>query len=404
MPRGKSKKAREAERARTFSLIRIWTVTIAAAVVVVLGAIELVTSGRMRSFTRRAGGPRSLEGAVVHVDRAIDGALVKLGVSGATVDEEERSTQRYTWVHREKSGRLPHGISVYECNLAVTRAVHAAGGRVIRAGERGPDWRGLKTLDMRIGLGDVETHGLVLRESHRSEDERRDVPVEGRAPRIALVIDDFGNSNSDAVRGMLDLDAPLTISVLPHRPHTATLADAARRAGKEVLVHIPMEPLSYPETDPGEGALLTSHTREELNRRTNAALDDVPHAVGANNHMGSSFTALHIPMRVVMGRLRERGLYYLDSMTSPSSVGLAEAERAGIPSARNRMFIDSPLDESGRMDIESQLADLVAIARKRGEAIGIGHPYPETVSALEKAIPELEREGIELVFVSQLVR
>lgn len=404
MPRGKSKKAREADRARAFALVRIWAVTIAAAVVVVLGVVELVSSGRLRSLTTRVGGRRSLEGAVVHLDRAIDGTLVKLGVSGATIEEEERSTDRYTWVHREKAGRLPYGISVYECNLAVTRAIQAAGGRVIRAGERGPDWRGLRTLDMRIGFGAVETHGLVLRESHRSEDDERGAPAEGEAPRIALIIDDLGNSNSEAVRGILDLDAPITVSVLPHCPHTATLAEAARRAGKEVMVHIPMEPVKYPEVDPGEGALLTSHTREELNRRIDAALDDVPNAVGANNHMGSSFTALHIPMRVVMGRLKGRGLYFLDSMTSPASVGLAEAARAGIPSARNRMFIDSPLDESGRIDVESQLDDLVEIARKRGEAVGIGHPYPETLAALRRAIPDLESRGVELVFVSQLVR
>jgi polysaccharide deacetylase 2 family uncharacterized protein YibQ len=109
-------------------------------------------------------------------------------------------------------------------------------------------------------------------------------------------------------------------------------------------------------------------------------------------------------MRVVMRKLKDAGLYFLDSMTTPESVGVSEARRAGVPTTRNRMFIDSPVDEQGRIDVESQLAELVEIARKRGEAVGLGHPHPETLRVLRKVLPELEREGIDLVFVSELVR
>jgi polysaccharide deacetylase 2 family uncharacterized protein YibQ len=119
--------------------------------------------------------------------------------------------------------------------------------------------------------------------------------------------------------------------------------------------------------------------------------------------MGSAFTAYHIEMRVFMQILAKRGLYFLDSMTTPESVGLDEAERAGVPSARNRMFIDSPLDEQGRMNVRSQLEELAALARRNGSAIGIGHPYPGTLEALRRELPLLENQGIELVFVSQLV-
>lgn len=404
MPRGRSRKSRAARRARVLSLVRTWAVTIAAAVVVILGILELVSSGRLRSMTSRHRGPRDLAEVVVDLDRAVDGVLVKLGASGMTSESEERTSEHYVWTHQEKSGRIPYGISTYECNLAITREIRATGGRVIRAGEEGPDWRGLRTLTMRIGFGDIETHSLVLRESGRSGADVEPAAAAGAAPRIAIVIDDFGNSASEVAMGILDLGYPVTISVLPHCPYTTTIATAAHHAGKEVLVHIPMEPKGYPEVDPGEGALMKDHTREQLTRRINAALDDVPHAVGANNHMGSAFTSQHIPMRVLMRMLRERGLYFLDSMTTPESIGVAEADRAGIPVARNRMFIDSPLDESGRIDIESQLVDLVDIARQRGSAVGIGHPHPETLRALERALPELVQEGIELVFVSELLR
>lgn len=386
------------------ALLRIWVVTAAAAVVVVLGVLELVSSGRLSLPRSGERAPRDLSSVATELDLTVDAVLVRLGVSGVTSESEQRSGGGYTWTHRTKTGRLPHGISSYEGNLEITGAVRAAGGRVIRGGEAGPDWRGLKTLKMRIGQGDIETHSLVLHESGRSESDGERRREEGVPPRIAIVIDDLGYNDSPSALGILDLEYPLTVSVLPHCPFSATLATAAHRAGKEVLVHIPMEPHGHPDVDPGEGALMKSHTREQLTERIAAALNDVPHAAGANNHMGSLLTSQHIPMRIVMGRLRERGLYYLDSMTTPESVSVAEARRAGVPVARNRMFIDSPLDESGRIDIESQLDALVEIAWRRGSAVGIGHPHPETLRSLERELPRLEEEGVELVYVSQLVR
>jgi polysaccharide deacetylase 2 family uncharacterized protein YibQ len=404
MPRGRSSAARAGARARFFSLLRLWTITVAAAIVVILGTIELVASGRLEGLLDRFRGPTDLSGPIAELDRAIDGTLVKIGVSGMIGATEDRSSGRFSWDHSERSGNLPYGTSLYETNLALTHEIREAGGRVIRAAERTADWRGLRALEMRIGFADLETHSLLLRESGRSSEARAGERGTAGSPRIALVIDDFGYNGSDAARGLIELDYPLTVSVLPHCPMTRELAEDAHRSGKEVMAHIPMQPSSYPDTSPGEGALMTGQTREEIASLTEAALDDVPHAVGANNHMGSAFTAYHIEMRVFMQSLARRGLYFLDSMTTPASVGVAEAERAGVPTARNRMFIDSPLDEQGRVDVESQLEELVDLARKHGSAIGIGHPYPETLQALRRELPKLENQGIELVFVSKLVR
>ena len=403
MPRGRSRKARDAARARVFSHIRVAAVTIAAGLVLVLGAAELISSGKLGFLRTRMRGPGDLSGIAMELERAIDGELVKLGVSGVTSEREDKEDGRYVWPHTKKKGHIPHDISIYEFNLAITRVVRKVGGRVIRGGDQGPDYRGLRTLDMRIGYGDIETHRLVLQQSSGT-DERGERPAETSSPRIAIVIDDFGHSGSETIMDLLNLDFPITISVLPHCPYTTDIAHAAHRAGKEVIVHIQMEPRGYPEIDPGEGALMRSHTKEQLVRRIDAAIDDVPHAVGANNHMGSAFTSQHIPMRVLMRKLSDKGLYFLDSMTTPESVGVSEARRAGVPATRNRMFIDSPVDESGRIDVASQLDQLVALARKRGEAVGLGHPHPETLRVLRKALPELESEGIDLVFISELVR
>lgn len=403
MPRGRSRKARDEARARTFSLIRVWTVTIAAALVLVLGAIELISSGKLASLTQRFRGSGDLSGIAMDLERAIDGELVKIGVSGATSAREDKAEGRYTWTHTEKKGSIPHSVSIYECNLAISRVVRGVGGRVIRGADQGPDYRGLRTLDMRIGYGDIETHRLVLKQSVAT-DTHHDFTAGDSPPRIAIVIDDFGYSASEMVMGFIDLSFPITISVLPNCPHTTDMAQAAHRVGKEVLVHIPMEPRGYPEVDPGEDALMHDHTREQLVRRIDDALEDVPYAVGANNHMGSAFTSQHIPMRVLMYKLKDGGLFFLDSMTTPESVGIVEARRAGLLATRNRMFIDSPVDESGRIDVESQLTELAVVARKLGAAVGIGHPHPETLRVLQRMLPELQSEGIELVFVSELVR
>jgi len=114
-------------------------VTIAAALVLILGGYELISSGKLGSFVTKLRGPGDLAGIVTELERAIDGELVKLGVSGVTSEREDRKNGRYTWTHVAKNGRIPHDISIYECNLAITRAVRRAGGRVIRGADEGPD-------------------------------------------------------------------------------------------------------------------------------------------------------------------------------------------------------------------------------------------------------------------------
>jgi polysaccharide deacetylase 2 family uncharacterized protein YibQ len=198
------------------------------------------------------------------------------------------------------------------------------------------------------------------------------------------------------------MDAPIAISILPGTPHCRAIAEAARRAGKEVLLHAPMEPSGYPEVDPGDGALLLDHTHWEIRTLMNAAIDEIPEAIGVNNHMGSAFTRDRGRMRTVINVLRGRGLFFLDSMTTPESTGFSEAARAGIPALRNNMFIDSQLDELGTVDVAGQLAELEAIARKRGGAIGIAHPHEETLQSLKRLLPEMEERGIELVAISEL--
>jgi polysaccharide deacetylase 2 family uncharacterized protein YibQ len=383
-------------------MIRLWLIAGAAVVVILLVVWELAGTERAPSSSRAWFGRRDLSSESQRIDGAVGAAFVKLGILRVESEGDGREEGRTQWLHWDKKGRIPYGLSTFECNLEITNAVRAAGGAVHKIRERERDWRGLSALDMRFGIGKFETHRIELKESPRPEDaSRRGRPREG-APRVAIVIDDFGYAGPERASEFLEIGVPITISILPGTPHAHEVAQAARRAGSDVLVHAPMEPLGYPEIDPGDGALLLEQSHREIRARLSAAIDDVPQAVGVSNHMGSAFTRDRGRMRTVMAVVRERGLFYLDSMTTPESTGPSEAERAGLPVLRNSMFIDSQLDEKGTVDVARQLDELEAIARRRGAAIGIGHPYPETLRSLKRLLPRLVERGVELVGISAL--
>lgn len=224
-------------------------------------------------------------------------------------------------------------------------------------------------------------------------------PVKGPVARLAIIVDDLGR-DLGAVHQLLDLGLPLTFSILPDEPHTRATAVAVHEQGREVLIHIPMEPQAYPAVNPGSDALFVNASPEELRRRVHRFVAAVPYAVGGNNHMGSRFTEDPAGMAVVLGQMREAGLFFVDSRTTGASVAYDLARRAGIPVARRDLFLDNVQDP---VKIGDQIRKLIRLARRRGFAIGICHPHPATLVALRQAVPELEAAGLQLVPVSELV-
>lgn len=395
MPRGRSKSRRDRS---VPGIARRWIVIIAVCIVAALVLIEVLGGGRFGDGLSVPWPAPELSDRSESLDGMIAEALVRMGARGVSRSEEPSGDGDTTWTHHTLEGALPAGYPLYRANLVLTETVRSTGGEVIDGSETEPDYLGQSKLDLRVGFDGHETHRIVLRETEGA------APGEHAGPRVAIIIDDFGHNRTDTVESFLDLDAPITISVLPHTPYARAIAEAAHDAGKDVLLHIPMEPEGYPGTDPGEGALLLAHTVPEIRSLVTDAAAEVPHAVGANNHMGSALTKDRLRMRAVMWALDRLGLFYVDSMTTPESVGFLEAERASVPSARNSMFIDTLLDEYGHADIATRLSDLEAVARDRGSAIGIGHPTPETLLELAALLPDLESRGVQLVSVSELVR
>ncbi|MBM9537843.1 divergent polysaccharide deacetylase family protein [Desulfobulbus alkaliphilus] len=218
------------------------------------------------------------------------------------------------------------------------------------------------------------------------------------APRIAIIIDDMGFHRQLGDQ-LLGLDLNLSFSFLPHAPFTTEQARTAHRAGRDVLVHLPMEPKDI-SWDPGPGALMVVDTPEVIREKIEKMLAAVPHAIGANNHMGSRFTEEQAAMRLVIATLQKHSLFFIDSFTSIDSQGLQAAQRSGLPSARRHLFLDNDQDPDLILD---QIVKLIALARQQGTAIGIGHPYPATLKALYRCQKTICRE-IEVVGVHQLVR
>ena len=223
-------------------------------------------------------------------------------------------------------------------------------------------------------------------------------PIEGRA-QVAIVLDDMGLSQFRSDRAIA-LPRPITLAILPYGNHLDGLVARARTAGHEILVHMPMEP-SVEDADPGPNALLTGLPIAELDRRIATNLLRLDGYVGISNHMGSRFTASERGMRRVMRAVRDRGLLFLDSLTTGKSAGYRLAREHGIPAAVRDIFIDNDRDPA---KIRKQLALTAATAREKGYAIAIGHPYPETLNALEAWLPGLRDQGLVLVPISALVR
>ena len=218
------------------------------------------------------------------------------------------------------------------------------------------------------------------------------------APLIALLIDDMGEARAWTLRAMA-LPGPLSMAFFPHAPNVAAQAEAARAAGHELMLHMPMEPAGDDE-DPGPDAPLLGLDEDELDRRVVTMLDSFPGYVGVNNHMGSRFTRDGAAMNLVLARVKQRGLLFVDSRTVVDTVGERLARSLEIPSLRRDIFIDN---ESNPGEIAARLNQLEALARERGFAVGIAHPRPATLDVLEVWLPKALARGVVLAPISAII-
>ena len=222
---------------------------------------------------------------------------------------------------------------------------------------------------------------------------------EKNMPMIAIVIDDMGVDVKRSARAAM-LPAPVTLAWLPYAHKLSEQTAAARKAGHELLIHMPMEP-EEAEENPGPDALLTGLSQDEIYKRTIKNLSAFEGFVGINNHMGSKFTQDTGLLGVVMVELKKRSLMFLDSRTASASQAEAVAENTGIPATHRDVFLDNTMTTEA---ITAELGNLEVIAKRKGMAVAIGHPHDVTIAILEKWIPQARARGFQIVPITTIVR
>ena len=244
----------------------------------------------------------------------------------------------------------------------------------------------------------VYAHGLYTHKIRLINKEQEKRFQEG-LPKIAIVIDDMGYDLDMAI-AFMDLDIPLSLSVLPSAPHTVDIVYEANRRGAELLLHLPMEPKDYPDLNPGPGAVLINMDERRIRKTVNDDIDQVSGIRGVNHHMGSKFTERSDKMKIVLRELKRRNLFYLDSRTTNLTVAYDLARDMGVPAAKKDVFLDNDLSSKA---IRFEMERLLGIARYSGIAIGIGHPHRETLDILKDYAGILKTE-FKVVPVSELMQ
>ena len=229
-----------------------------------------------------------------------------------------------------------------------------------------------------------------------------DKPIEKKTPMrgiIAIIIDDFGYRNDHISNGFLELPAKLTYAIIPGHDHSQLFSKKAYDAGYEIIVHLPMENIgkTYGEE---EYVLMSYFQDDEIKSRINSAFDNLPEAIGLNNHQGSRGTADSRVMTLLAGVIKDKKKFFIDSRTTSNSLANSTMRRYNVPTNQRDVFLDNDLDEE---KIKTQLYKLADVSERKGIAIGIGHVKPQTLNVLKNEIPVLKQKGFRFEFVSRLV-
>lgn len=303
---------------------------------------------------------------------------------------EDLSLQSGSWQRRGDvlDVRLPENVPMQLVHARLVRGLRKAGAEVLLAKEEMVP----PTLEIVFGDGGHAIGRILVRERESAG---------GRRIRVALIVDDLGYEISDELRRLLSLPIRFTVAVIPGLKRTAEAAELAHASAKEVIVHMPMEPEEGEVEDNGF-AIYVSLPADEIAARVAAALDNVPHAKGLNNHEGSKATSDLATMEAVMRALRQRrDCYFVDSRTSMESRAFAAARRAGVPALRNTGFLDAKDEEEW---IRRKFWELLGKSGPDGSVVMLAHARKTTLRVLLELVPKVADGDVEFVYASELAR
>ncbi|MGQ9470716.1 MAG: divergent polysaccharide deacetylase family protein [Candidatus Aminicenantales bacterium] len=242
----------------------------------------------------------------------------------------------------------------------------------------------------------LEARPQLLSEKTRPAAEKK-VRREGK---VAIIIDDLGY-DLDSINVIISLNKPITVSILPDATFAQQTAKVAESHGLEVMLHLPMESINS-QGNNGSGFEITSRmTQQEIFNILQECLRLLPNIKGVNNHMGSLITQDRETMKLILSELKARSLFFIDSRTSNKSIAFKLANEMGLTAGRRDIFLDS---DPGPSSLQKQLQELIKLCQRKGKLIAIGHPYPETLSFLPKALQEIEKADLKVVPVSEILK
>jgi polysaccharide deacetylase 2 family uncharacterized protein YibQ len=311
------------------------------------------------------------------------------------IQTREKVSPRVLW-----TAQLTARSSPLQLNARLTTALEERGAAVIDAWEDTLAAPGSE-VHLLVGAGRTATHEIVLARRVGAGGEAKKEEI----ARLFLVVDGFAHESTDSLaRVLVKLGVPFTGAVLPEYPGTREWANLLAQTGNEVLVQLPMEPLNYPQRDPGPGALLVDMTSGQIQRLVKKHLGAVPHAAGATSWMGAMALGDREVLDAMMAELKRANAYYLDARTVTGSLAAERAAEAGVVCLR----VDQRLEAPGKRDAQAkamarQLGAVVDLARRRGYAIVLVHPEKATLDVLGREIPKLRRSGVRFERLSTLL-
>ena len=349
--------------------------------------------------------------------KAVNEALIESGVHKSDVTFQKGVAKGTPDEYEYREFRVSPSVGLDSLRALLIRKASREGAGVVASERSSQRDRGVLAID--LGFGRVKRQCLLLVQQIQDEKGTPVKPAPSVAPpeslqlepseapepletaEIALVVDDCGYDLSLA-RRLVDIDCPMTLSILPRTTNANATAQLAHAGGCEVMLHLPMEPVRRTDPHIPELEIKCEQSEAEIESLIAQALNSVPHVKGVNNHEGSRACADLTTMGVVMGQLKKNGLYFVDSRTLADTVAFSVARSVNLRVANRDVFLDNEKDTQA---IKTELARLVALSiRLKQPVIGICHLRRKTIAVLEEQIPLLMREGHRFLFASQVVR
>ncbi len=260
----------------------------------------------------------------------------------------------------------------------------------------------LKKNDVEIGSLIINKEKVVNKKESQNNIAANSTFLEEKFNKICIILDDGGYGNSNIYK-IVKYPEKLAVAVLPFLPKSKEISQLVYNNGKEVMLHMPMEPKNYKERHIRlfKNDLLISMDKYTINENISKMLNSVNYVRGVNNHQGSGFTENKEKMRIVLKRLKKENLFFIDSLTSGKSVSEKIADEVGVLLGKRDVFLDNKDDYDY---IKNQMNKLIRIAERRGYAVGIGHVQKSnTVKVLYDYIKVFKNNNIKLVYPSELL-